>query len=361
MAELERLASTSDSSKDDQTGEMDTTRRSITSSALTSLLPIAAASGIVQPNYNTPKISFYSPSGNLIQPEASSSPDAYSPPSIPSTAGTSHRRSSKKNPTSRPYGTAYLPPSRPHLVPMTTPPTTVAPLPYHIRHHHNYQHIERSIISSCESLIDPSPSIKGCGGIVRTPDLTPRSGIIETSPRRIRYDAQQNQRQSLRSHLHDLHSDAGFYKSRYIALAAQAIGPSSQKKSKKNYPKPLHKRHMTSKRPAAPKHCMTVARKRSSPEQKRKSAVGPLAGHALRICFCQPYDGAGNRTRADTSCTRRHADGTHGVEHEDGDLQDEHEDAVRPVSRPRREKEAGRRSATGRSQGRIGNQRVVLK
>lgn len=352
MAELERLASASESPKDEQSEEMNDTHHSITSSALTSLLPIAAASGIVQPNYNTPRISFYSPSGNLIQPEASSSPDAHPSSSVWVRAGTSRHSISKKYAVSCPAATACLPPSRPLLVPMTTPPTTVAPLPYHLRHHHNYQHIERSVISSYESLIDPSSAIKGCGGIIRTPSLTPRSGILDMSPSRIRSSAQPKHQRSVRSYLHDLHSDAGFYKSRYIALAAQTFGPSSQKKSKKKYPTTPHKRHMTSKRPAAPAHPISVARKRSSREQKRKRAVGPLAGHALRICFCQPYDGAGNHTRADTSCTRRHADGMHEVEHND---------AARPVSRPRQEKEAGRRSTTGRWQGGIGNQRVVLK
>jgi hypothetical protein len=35
-----------------------------------------------------------------------------------------------------------------------------------------------------------------------------------------------------------------------------------------------------------------------------KSVLGPLAGHALRVCFCQPYDGAGG-----SSCATQHESG----------------------------------------------------
>ncbi|KAH7396706.1 hypothetical protein DE146DRAFT_763746 [Phaeosphaeria sp. MPI-PUGE-AT-0046c] len=358
--ELERLACASESPKNMQPVGLHDTSHSITSSALTSLLPIAAASGIVQPNYNTPKISFYSPSGKMIQQEGSSSPDTRKSPAASLATASSQHNSSKQPQASHHLRTTCLLPLRPLLVPMTTPPATVAPLPYHLRHHHNYQHPERSFIYSCESLIDPSPSIKGCGGIVRNPSLSLRGGILNPPSHRTNVKPQRKPRRSLHSYLHDLRSDAGFYKSRYIALA-QNIGPSSQNKSKKKRPKTLHKQHMTSKRTVAASHYMSVDRKRSSPDQNRKGSVGPLAGHVLRICFCQPYDGAGNRTRTDTSCTRRHADGMHGVDHEDEDLQTEHEGAVRPVSGPRQAKEAGRRSTTCRSRGRIENQHVVLK
>jgi hypothetical protein len=79
---------------------------------------------------------------------------------------------------------------------------------------------------------------------------------------------------------------------------------------------------------------------------KETDVLGPLTGHALRICFCQPFDGAGYQT-ADAPCMRKQPSsskvgGTKGVV-------DEPETepvarVVRPV--PRKEK-ATRRVKSG--------------
>jgi hypothetical protein len=324
------------------------TCRSITSSALTSLLPVAAASGIVQANHNTPKISFYSPSGNLIQPEGSSPPEySNSDPAGRTTLyynnsqGTSARKTLS--------ATACLPPSRPTLVPLTTLPTDTAPMPAHLKHHHNYRHPERSLIGSCyESFIEPSPSVQGCGGVVRSDSLTLRSRT-RNSPHKANKSSSQHR--STRALVQDLKSDASFYKSRYIALAALSCNPSKNSNRTVGKRNTLHKRQVPAS--ARPQHYSTRAataeqndRAPNRDTKTEKSVLGPLAGHALRICFCQPYDGAGERTRPNAmTCTRQHT-GTHKKEK---DHQTEEEDIARPVSwRPTQQQMGSHRSIVNR-------------
>lgn len=345
MAELERQASISESPVSKHRSPTEPTRRSITSSALTSLLPVAAALGIVRANYDTPKISFYSPSGNLIQPEGSSSPE-----NINSTTGspvvtTSYYNELKGTSARKALSaTACLPPSRPTLVPLTTLPTNIAPLPTHLRHHHNYRHPEQSQLGSYESIIESTPSVQGCGGVVRTHSYTLRSGTRNSLHRT---NKSRPQHRSTRSLVHDLRSDVSFYKSRYIALAARSCSPSKKTKRTVSTRNTLHKRQVASKGPASarPHHYSTRAapakQKDRAPNcetKTEKSALGPLAGHALRICFCQPYDGAGEPTNA-TTCTRQHT-GTHKKEN---DLQLEDEGVARPVPRPTQRETTTRR------------------
>jgi hypothetical protein len=296
MAELERQASSSES-PDSEQANAEATRRSITSSALTSLLPIAAASGIVRANFNTPKISFYSPSGNLIQPEGSSPDDfSASTPGSPTTRISSYRNRNRPTAYYTLSATACSPPVRPTLIPMTTPPTCTSPLPEHLRHHHNYRRPERSQIESCESLIVPTPPVQGCGGVIRTHSFTLRSGTHHSPPKKTHVCLPPKRHRSTRSLVHDLRSDARFYKSRYIALAAQSYGAGTSQKSK---PKPkkkatLHKRQTPIDSRSAAGNSTSKSYAPAALEHPRhKSALGPLAGHALRICFCQPYDGAG--------------------------------------------------------------------
>lgn len=295
MAELERQASFSESPDSIYATPMNHTRRSITSSALTSLLPIAAASGVVRANYNTPKISFYSPSGNLIQPEGSSSPEfsksASSSPTRPPLYHNETKRSSAHKTLS---ATACSPPARPTLVPLTTLPAITAPLPSHLMHHHNYRHKERSQIDPCESVIESAPPVKGCGGVVRPRSSPPHTGITHPSHKTTTPRSQHRCR-STRSLIHDLRSDASFYKSRYIALACS---PAPRRRDNR---KTLHKRPVT-KGPASALRPKLNSTRAVATEQKRRAApihkhekivLGPRAGHVLRICFCQPYDGAG--------------------------------------------------------------------
>ncbi|KAF3050314.1 hypothetical protein E8E11_000429 [Didymella keratinophila] len=282
MAELQRQASFSESPeslKPPPPGRAPS--QSITSSALTSLLPIAAASGIVRPNYKTPKISFYSPSGNLIQLE-SSSPQGTSPPghSDSPTFTSSYYNRQDVNAGSSAGNLTIRPP----LVPMTTPPTPKTPRPSHLRHHHNYRRPELSQISSFESSVTPKGPIKGCDGVVRENSLTPRSGVFfphgkDKVPR------------SGRLAVHDLKAEAKFYKARLITFAAaHSFAPSIPKG------KTLQKQHIH--------NYNTYTRKPNIHDDDhrrggyRQDVLGPLAAHVLRVCFCQPYDGAGVPTRA---------------------------------------------------------------
>jgi hypothetical protein len=254
--------------------------RSITSSALTSLLPIAAASGIVRPNYKTPKISFYSPSGNLIQPESISSqgtgPSDHS--GSPTFTSSYYNRQNVNAGSS-----AGSLPIRPPLVPMTAPPTYRTPLPSHLRCHHNYRGPELSQISSFES-VTPYGPVKGCDGVVRENSLTPRSGIF------FPYGKDKVHR-SVKLAVYDLKAEAKFYKARFITLAAaHSFAPSMPKG------KTLQKRHTQNYNTYARKpHVQHGDHRRSG---YRQDVLGPLATYALRVCFCQPYDDAGVPTRA---------------------------------------------------------------
>ena len=286
MAELERQASFSESPESIRTIMPPyAPSHSVTSSALTSLLPIAAASGIVRPNFDTPKISFYSPSGNLIQPE-SSSPQGTSPseyggsPTITTSYYNRHTNAASSS------GSLSI---RPPLVPMTTPPTHKAPLPPHLRHHHNYRHPEMSQISSGEPSITPSGPVKGCDGIVRENSVTPCSGVFHPN-------GKDKIHRSTRLTMHDLKAEAKFYKARFFAqAAAQSFIPSIHKG------RTLQKRHVHNYNTYARKsHVNNVSAHKGA---HRGDVLAPFAAHALRVCFCQPYDDAERPTRGTAAST----------------------------------------------------------
>ncbi|KAF2116390.1 hypothetical protein BDV96DRAFT_51413 [Lophiotrema nucula] len=213
--------------------------RSITSSALPILLPLAAASGIVRPNHATPQLSFYSPSGNLIQAD-----DAF-PPTPPPASSSYYQTTYTTAGDARGIGPEPL--ARPVLLPATTPPSI--PLPRHLQqgqhHHHAHSHI-------VPQTVVPS-TVKGCDGVVRARSLQPRSGV-------------RRGRESLKSS-HSLSSRLSEQDgSRSCCSLPQRVrrpGPSRWSK------------------------------------RARRAAIGPLAGWTLRVCFCQPFDGAGE---ADTAC-----------------------------------------------------------
>ncbi|KAI4620909.1 hypothetical protein J4E83_005272 [Alternaria metachromatica] len=211
MAELERQASLSESPPEpDQVAEAEPTRRSITSSALTSLLPIAAASGIVRPNYDTPKISFFSPSGNLIQPEGSSTP------------GTTSASDFSGSPTAT---TSYYDNK---TTPATYPRSFAEDLKYEARFHR--ARLITAIIASCTS--------SGKGRVLRKRKAANRRAAATA----------------------------------YVSMPRSCAGEATARPSKKR----VHPRQPTARREVG--------------------VLGPLAGHILRICFCQPYDGAGKTT-----------------------------------------------------------------
>ena len=311
MAELERQASISESPPDpNQVPEAVPPRCSITSSALTSLLPIAAASGIVRPNYDTPKISFFSPSGNLIQPEGSSTPGTTSASGLSGlpVANTSYCDNRTTSTTYSAFPTTtWLPPPRPSLRPMTTPPTSSAPLPAHLRFHHNYRRPERSQIDSTtgstKCFIVPAPSVHGCDGIVLTeglaPHTKPRHSYEKNKPR-----PQYKRRKSARSFAEDLRHEARFQRARLITAILASCTSSGKGRV-------ICKRKASSRRAAAtasvsiPRNRtggnVTGARtkridSRETTNKRDIGVLGPLAGHTLRICFCQPFDGAGKST-----------------------------------------------------------------
>ncbi|KAF2248006.1 hypothetical protein BU26DRAFT_519790 [Trematosphaeria pertusa] len=255
---------------------------SITSSVLPALLPIAAAEGIVRPNQTTPQLSFFSPSGNLIQAEDSSSPSSntshsssYSYYTGTPTLSTSYYN---KNPNTLSAHAALsasigLPPIRPAPVPLITPPHSTAPLPEHLRHHHNYQHAEKSqIVPDSEPYSDTTVGlgsvVKGCGGVIRTNSLTPHSGVrrspVKSKPKFT------HATKFGRSILSKGNNEAS--KSRFSILSSW---PSTRKGR---------------------------TLKKTPPLARSPSRIGPIAGHALRVCFCQPYDGAG-KPSAEVGCS----------------------------------------------------------
>jgi hypothetical protein len=108
---------------------------SVTSPALTSLLPIAAASGIVRSDYKRRVISYYSPSGRQIQRECSTTPD-----------NASYYKQHLPVPCRQVPTAIYASPATPVLVRMKT----------------------------------GRRRVKGCGGIVREDSLIPRSGVEDS-------------------------------------------------------------------------------------------------------------------------------------------------------------------------------------
>jgi hypothetical protein len=227
----------------------------ITSSALPILLPLAAASGIVFPNRATPKLSFFSPSGNLIQLEHSSSP---APSSILPYRSKSLPTSVYNEIISNPV---YEPPVRPAPVPLTTPPTTTAHLPAHLRHHHNYQHPAHSHIipQTPEKSLEISNGgthVKGCGGVVRTKSLRPHSRVKQpgSTKRRTRWSSCSISKSEVpyfvRRPSLQLHN--GTAKGRVNDLETREEDGASK------------------------------------PHVRVLGTLEPLTGHILRVCFCQP-------------------------------------------------------------------------
>ncbi|KAH7350490.1 hypothetical protein BKA66DRAFT_476185 [Pyrenochaeta sp. MPI-SDFR-AT-0127] len=188
MVEHEHQTSFARSLKPLRVPATETPRRLLTSSALSSLLPIAAATGIVRRNYNTPNISFYSLSGNLIQLERISVPgksayDFYGSLSITTSYYNKH--------------------------------AALAPLPAHPKYRHDYQRYEGPQIDSHKSLIMSNSSVAGCGGVV-----TNNSSKCQTEAARVPHKTTSRcKHQRIRSTIHDLISRINIDKARILTLA----------------------------------------------------------------------------------------------------------------------------------------------
>jgi hypothetical protein len=266
---------------------------SITSSALTSLLSIAATEGIVQQNLNTPQISFYSPSGNLIQTQdnALTPTPASSSRSRPSMylAGAPVVEISGRNKATFPSAHSVLsaavslPPARPAPTPLTIPPQSTAPLPESLQHHHKYQRAEKTQIGSISSsgptlIISSDSNVRGCGGLVRPTSLEPHGGVSQAPQKHSRLE----------------HAISRCHVRRRTGSRLFSLLPSWSAS--------------TSTCHSEFKHAVTRVglRKKGMKLQKRRvpqistvrenEGIGSATGHALRICFCQPYDGAGYPT-----------------------------------------------------------------
>ncbi|EMD68240.1 hypothetical protein COCSADRAFT_133744 [Bipolaris sorokiniana ND90Pr] len=318
VAEPERHASLSGSPEAKQSPETERPRRSITSSALTNLLPIAEASGIVRRNYETPKISFFSPSGRLIQPEGSSSPGTTSTSDF--SGSPVANASASINPTPDSYNVfpaTCLPPPRPSLRPMTTLPTSSVPLPANLRHHHNYRRPEKSQINPeiehAHSFNKTSLGVKGCDSIVQTRTL-PVNTQTRQSYGKTKVHYQHRRDRSVRLFKGNIKSKVRSRKARLMTVMSTTtvkgrnLGKQDEVITHASMP---HKRK-----------CVSVAtpdRKRIPSRHVRREGktglLGPVAGHVLRICFCQPYDGAGKPTHdvaAKTFCIKSHTSEMHG-------------------------------------------------
>jgi hypothetical protein len=222
--------------------------RSVISSALPILLPLAAASGIVQLNNATPRMSFYSPSGNLIQAEHSSNS---------STPTTSYYRNALS---------VSERPARPAAVPLTTPPHSSIPLPGHIKprrqqHHHTRSHIVPKTVAT-------SSSVKGCDGFIRKNSITPRSGVRRPPTSGKKPSDPRRQSKHIQSS-----SNTGTAKSRFRAVASCVSLQTGGRvqKSKRNNPR-------------------LYAKSRARLSEAEAPGLGPLVGRTLRVCFCQPWD-----------------------------------------------------------------------
>jgi hypothetical protein len=251
------------------------TPRSVTSSALPVLLPLAVASGIVRPNHAAPYVSFHSPSGNLIQAE-------------PSSSSSSPTTSYYKNALSMSEETP-----RPAAVPLTTPPHSSIAVPTYLEPRPQQKQV---LHGPTRSHIVPqhavTSTVRGCNGVVlRTDSLTPRSGIPSQRPPSLSSHSKSipclpvSGSKSTLSHPQNRvqHSRPRFYTG---ASCASLSTPRVQRIKKP--PKSIN-----------PVVSTADSSTKSRPHHVRsRSAIGsslaPLAAHTMRVCFCQPRDGDGD-------------------------------------------------------------------
>lgn len=234
---------------------------SITSPALSALLPIAAAEGIVHANGQTPRISFYSPSGNLIEeeytgsplPGRQSNPKSCSPSTIHTSCSLIPGPSKAFDALAATFDNY---PSRTAAVQVITPPQLTAPLPYHLRCHS--QQVKQSqnddVHNAQTACIRVDPAVKGCGGMVLDTRVGTGSHTI-TSVDKTGSGC----------------SAPSFWRSE-ASRSRSAKFPIWHASQKGRTPK---------------KH---------RPSQRSSDGLGLLAGHMMRALFCQPDDGVGEKS-----------------------------------------------------------------
>jgi hypothetical protein len=238
--------------------------RTITSSALPVLLPLAVSSGIVKPNYATPHLSFYSPSGNLIQTERS----------------TSSSSSTIFNQSARPPFSKPSPRPRLTVVPLITPLPSSIPLPGHLKLRHKAQCHDKSTPSRIFPQLGTTNIVKGCGGVIKQNSFASRSGVLAAS---LGANLRSNQSSNCRFNW----SYSSSIKHIKPQLSAMAPCTSPSKKSMDKATTPSRGINETTRLAPKPRRHM------HGDAHGGKAELGPFAAWALRICFCQPWDGAG--------------------------------------------------------------------
>ncbi|CAI6323498.1 unnamed protein product [Periconia digitata] len=234
---------------------------SITSVALSALLPIAAAEGIVRANLQTPRISFHSPSGNLILEEniTTSLPRRWI-----------HSKSYQRNYSLSRLGipgrsrawnalaTAatddYL--QAPTPMPIATPSQMIASLPHHLRCENNENRAQlprdpdvETAMQSAFTRTRINSKLANCGDV-----------IVGTGP--------------------DDHCRIGT--TRDIENHESSVLPRSRSEASRSRSLKFPIWHTTQKG-------RTPQKRR--PPKRAGSGLGLVAGHLMRVCFCQPYDG----------------------------------------------------------------------
>lgn len=203
------------------------------------------------------------------------------------------------------------------MQPPTTGPPRTAFLPSHLQHHrHKNDAYAKALVESYESLVIVTPAVKGCGGLVKTRSLVPRSGPRleldegnDNSPHQIKLIC------SVKSSLHAIRNDAKYHRSRLTTFSTQKHhaaqskkkGRASSKRRMRNVGHAKVSPHPSTNADENPKRALRTLLlpgsakperpARISPKNERGATLGPITAHALRICFCQPYDGAGEQSR----------------------------------------------------------------
>ncbi|OAL53963.1 hypothetical protein IQ07DRAFT_596932 [Pyrenochaeta sp. DS3sAY3a] len=267
--------------------------RSMNSSALTALLPIAAASGIVRSNYSTPKISFYSPSGNLIQPEDCSPPRRSmsdfieNPTLVSSNCNEETQFATHNQERARPCRTTQ------------TPPTTSAALPSQYRYQQQLHKRHHNDLYG--STIVSASKVRGCGGLVRN----------ENSP--LQRPRSMKGTDDIGSQHDNIYLIRGMTREvKRKILGCASFFSTSQQQKQRHLSTSIHSRTSASASASDLTHFSNDHKESGAGEQTsqvgKHGHLGPLIGQTLRRCFCQPSDGAEGDMHTSRSKTTRQMD-----------------------------------------------------
>lgn len=228
----------------------------VTSAALPALLSIALDNGLVKPDHTKPHLSFHSPTGTIISIEDVS---RQADPDLALTVLT------------------YNCCARPVQLASTTKPVSFAPLPAFFKR----QLGKRRRISTCthQQISDLPNHAQSYTDVVQ-----------EQCTQQCQLDTTQHI--SKKRKLHSL-------------LSACHKRPTSKQTEDLNLPKTLDKTNQTN--PSPPSHISKINIRGKTQTQPIKDApnLSAHAARALRVCFCQPYDGAGKQNLACMSSNQR--------------------------------------------------------